>query len=354
VFLIVGRLIGLEPAREMLARATPAELVVPLALATDDGERAARLRISPGAAGTNTFTLELDGRALPPESEGVLRFAFPSQDIGSQELLLPAVDGNRFRGEGPELALPGDWQLAVVVRRIGAFSWRTDVVVPIPQTPPPVPTLNPAPRFGPAGVGAMVAVAMGIAGIASALARRGTDFTRRRAMAAIGAVLVAGGTLALAAARLPAAPAPGATVVQRDAAMAGSPVVSSPEVEAAHDHATPASAPAMPRTGSGTPVSAGTLTVTLQADPKGPGAVELTIGLTDPAGAPVAGARVVVVSEMPGMAMDRTETPATETSPGRYVVEAAPLGMRGTWAITARVSPRGEPTEVVGFQVTVP
>ena len=125
VLLVVGRLIGQEPAREVLASQHPPQLVIPLAFATDDGTRQGQLAIAPGAAGVNTFTLEVDGAPLPEGSEGVLRFALPAQDMGEQELTLPQEGPNHFTAEGPELALAGDWRLEVLVRKIGAFSWET-------------------------------------------------------------------------------------------------------------------------------------------------------------------------------------------------------------------------------------
>jgi copper transport protein len=148
VFLVVGRLIGLEPAREVLASQHPPQLVVPLTFDADDGTRQGHLAIAPGAAGVNTFTLEIDGAPLPEGSEGVLRFDLPAQGMGEQELNLPQQGPSRFTAEGPELALAGDWELEVLVRKIGVFSWETHVPLRIANAPPPTPDLNPAPLFG--------------------------------------------------------------------------------------------------------------------------------------------------------------------------------------------------------------
>ena len=63
VLLVVGRLIGQEPAREVLASRQPTQLTVPLVFATDDGTRQGQLVIAPGATGVNTFTLERRRRA---------------------------------------------------------------------------------------------------------------------------------------------------------------------------------------------------------------------------------------------------------------------------------------------------
>jgi hypothetical protein len=60
------------------------------------------------------------------------------------------------------------------------------------------------------------------------------------------------------------------------------------------------------------------------------------------------------VNSMPVMAMGRTETPATESSPGQYVVASVPLVMLGEWRLALRISPRAQPTQIVSFTVAVP
>ena len=71
VLLVVGRLIGQPPAREVLAERTPTQLQVPVVFATNEGERTGQLAIAPGAAGVNTFTLDLAGAPLPDDAEGI-------------------------------------------------------------------------------------------------------------------------------------------------------------------------------------------------------------------------------------------------------------------------------------------
>jgi hypothetical protein len=63
---------------------------------------------------------------------------------------------------------------------------------------------------------------------------------------------------------------------------------------------------------------------------------------------------VVVISDMPEMAMGASETVAVETAAGQYVAELVPLGMRGTWHLAVRVSPPGAATAVFRFEVVVP
>ena len=110
---------------------------MPVVFATDEGTRTGQLTIAPGAAGVNTFTLDVAGAPLPDGAEGVLRFALPAQNIGEQELRLPQVAPNHFATEGSELALAGDWRITAIVRTIGAFSWTTEARVTVGEAPPP-------------------------------------------------------------------------------------------------------------------------------------------------------------------------------------------------------------------------
>ncbi|MGH2617906.1 MAG: copper resistance protein CopC, partial [Thermomicrobiales bacterium] len=216
VLLVVGRLIGLEPAREIMAARTPTQLVVPLAFATDEGIRAGTLAISPGTPGVNIFSLEVEGSPLPEGAEGVLRFNLPAQAIGAQELRLPASGPNRFQAEGSELALPGEWQVEAIVRAIGAFSWSSDITVPLAQTPPTAPEPNPPPHFAPAAIVGMIAIAIGVAGLAVAVAATGAFSLRRLGIAATGAVAVAiGGAIAFGSRLAPVPLEPAPVVAQR-------------------------------------------------------------------------------------------------------------------------------------------
>jgi copper transport protein len=148
VLVVVGRLIGQPPAREVLASRTPTQLQAQFAFPTNDGERAATLTISPGAAGNNTFTIEVAGDPLPGKTEAVLRVNLPAQDLGEQELRLPHTAPNTFAADGTELAVAGDWQLTAIVREIGAFSWTAQSALRVGTSPPPPPVDNPPPHFG--------------------------------------------------------------------------------------------------------------------------------------------------------------------------------------------------------------
>jgi copper transport protein len=315
VLLVVGRLIGQEPAREVLASRTPPQIRVPLTFATDEGERPGQLVIAPGAAGANTFTLELGGLPVPAAAEGVLRFALPTQDIGQQELRLPQAAPNRFVAQGSELALGGDWQVAGIV-------------------------------------GAIVG-AIGVAALAAAAVLRGVPRARRGGVAGVGLVAVAAGCVILGSARIPVA-APGAALAQAVPVPGSPPVVWRAAAE--HDHAL--ATPAMPVSesfaGIGTPVGENGLVVTLGADARQPGPTDLTITARDRSETPVSEARVVVFARMAGMGGNSQGTAAVEEEPGRYRAEDVPLSMAGTWQLTVRISPRGQPTSVVEFAIEVP
>ena len=234
VLLVVGRLIGQEPAREVLASRLPTQLVAPLVFATDDETRQARLAIAPGAAGVNTFTLEVDGPPLPDDSEGVLRFTSFTHDLGDQELTLSQEGPNRFTARGPELALAGDWRLQVLVRKIGAFSWQTQIPLRIADTPPAAPAPNPAPRFGSGGFAGMLALALGVAALATAALSPGAPRSRRLGGAAAGAVALAAGVMLLLGSQLP--PEPSAPVLAQSAAPGTpAPAAASPSATSAHD-----------------------------------------------------------------------------------------------------------------------
>ena len=119
--------------------------------------------------------------------------------------------------------------------------------------------------------------------------------------------------------------------------------------EAMDPHATPVALP-----GPGTTVEGDGLRIAFEAAPRVAGPVDVAVTLSGDGGEPIEGARVVLLSDMPGMAMGGAETPAEETAPGRYVAEFVPLGMPGEWHLAVRVSPRAAATQVFIFAVVVP
>ena len=266
---------------------------------------------------------------------------------------LSQVAPNRFVGEGSELALEGDWQVAAIVRTIGAFSWATDADVTIGATPPPPPVVNPAPVFRISGIAGMIMPAVGVAALAVALLSRGVPARRRGGVAGVGLVAVAAGFVILGSARIQVA-APGAVLAQA-VPVPGSPLASPPGV-AEHDHtlATPGTPAPEPVPGIGTPVSEGRLVVALDADARQPGPNDLAITVMGQSGAPVSEARVVIFSEMAGMDKDSQGVAGVEEEAGRFRIENVPLSMAGAWQLTLRISPRGQPTTIVRFVIEAP
>ena len=351
VLLVVGRLIGQPPAREVLVSRTPTQLDVPLTFPTNDGERTATLTISPGAAGNNTFTLDVVGDPLPEKTEGVLRVNLPTRDLGEQELRLPQTAPNTFAADGTELAVAGDWQITAILREIGAFSWTAQSALRIETSPLPPPVVNPPPRFGGLGIVGMLVLAAGCLALAFGVAAgRGA---RRPLALPGGAVLVVAGAALLLAGRLPVASAPDLAVmpVATPPVLAATPAAM-PEHMHQHDMAQAATPEAEALPGIATPTSAGGLTVTLVADTRSAAPTDLTLTVTDASGAPVTNARVVVFPEMANMGPSESLT-AEEQAPGTYVVANAPLTMPGPWEIAARISPKGQPSSTVRFGIDV-
>jgi copper transport protein len=351
VLLVVGRLIGLEPARAVIASREPAALTVPLSFTTESGARAGTLAISPGIPGVNTFTLTVAGEGLPEGSEGVLRFALPSQNIGEQELRLPAAGPQTLQADGPQVALAGDWQIEAIVRKIGAFAWSTQIVVPVSDSPPPTLQPNPAPLFDPWAIAGMLAVVAGIAAVAFAVALRTASASRRAASAVIGLALAVAGASLIASERIPvtAAPRAAATLAATPAASATPAAMAS-----AHDHMAPnpAATPVLPA--AGTPIVADGLAIAIEARPTAPGPVDIAVTIADAEGEPLVGATVVIFGEMSGMEAAGAGTPATEIAPGRYEATGVSFAMAGDWEVAVRVSPKGEATHVARFRLTVP
>lgn len=354
VLLVAGRLIGLEPARVVVASRTPSAIERPIAFAADAGNRTGSLVISPGIAGVNLFAVVVDGEALPGQSEAVLRFSPVGRDIGEQELRLPAVSVNRFEASGDELALTGDWRITAIVRKIGAFSWATDMVVTIGVAPPAAPVADPPPHFRPGGAAGMLIVAIAIGLGAVAIGEHRAPHRTRASLAAACAVALVAGAAVLGAARIPP---PVVVADSAEVAVVATPAPpASPETgHAAHhaDHARSATPEAARLAAAGTPYAVGGLRVTLQPSSADADEPVLAVHVAGADGVPLTDARVVIAWEMPGMEGSRDEGIADEVEPGRYQVAAPPMAMPGEWQVLARVSPRGQPTSIARFVLLV-
>jgi copper transport protein len=80
------------------------------------------LAITPAVAGWNRFEVELtgqDGRLLPSGGRVLVRLTKLDEDLDPAVVVLAAQEPGRYTAEGGELALPGWWEVQVVVRRLG-------------------------------------------------------------------------------------------------------------------------------------------------------------------------------------------------------------------------------------------
>jgi hypothetical protein len=102
-----------------------------------------------------------------------------------------------------------------------------------------------------------------------------------------------------------------------------------------------------PLTEIGTPVTVDGHAVTLLASTSAAGPNTLSVLVTDEAGAPVRGAAVTIRARSEQMDMGTVETPAMESTPGRYVAADVPLGMGGRWAIEIQIIPPDRNTVTV-------
>ncbi len=194
VLLVVGRLIGQPPAREVVtdrAAATTMEL--------EAAGRTATLALAPGTTGMNHFQLDVGGDPLPPNAQALLRVSLPSLKTGEQEIPLDRTTGNTFEWHGSELSIAGDWTLTAIVRQPGAADWTSTKTLTIGTTPDAnIP--GPAWRFGAAGIGGLVLLVLGLAGMV--LAAISDSPPLRRESAGLGTVAFVLGVVLLLQARV--------------------------------------------------------------------------------------------------------------------------------------------------------
>jgi mono/diheme cytochrome c family protein len=116
VLLAAGVLTGTPPAFEALQAQQRLGYVQ---RAREDGVQLT-LRVAPGAVGENEFGVDiLDPRpgAEAADTEVLLRFT--SGSLGVTQAEAKTVDGKRFTVRGSYLALAGEWQIEVILRRAG-------------------------------------------------------------------------------------------------------------------------------------------------------------------------------------------------------------------------------------------
>ena len=128
--LTVGRLVGLQPARDALSQAKPAGIVQ----SVDASDHSLTLTISPGTAGPNTYTVSGADVPADPKVEALIRLTRPGASTADKELQLTRQPDGSFSGRGSDFSLIGDWGLEVIVRQIGSFQWSAQTTATISQS----------------------------------------------------------------------------------------------------------------------------------------------------------------------------------------------------------------------------
>ncbi|MGH2559153.1 MAG: CopD family protein, partial [Thermomicrobiales bacterium] len=193
LFVVIGRLTSLQPARTTLASEGSAFV---LALQADG--RSGTLTLTPGVTGPNHYRLDLSGESLPVDTEAVLRLTLARQDLGQQEIGLTRAAGNAFEGHGSELSIAGDWSVIAIVRKIGEFQWQDTTTVNISAEAPPSKTPGPAWHFDTGGVAGIALIAASVIGFGVAWSA-GRNRLRRESAILSGAALALGIVLLLQA-----------------------------------------------------------------------------------------------------------------------------------------------------------
>jgi putative copper export protein/methionine-rich copper-binding protein CopC/mono/diheme cytochrome c family protein len=167
VLVVVGQITSLQPARDVLT-ARSRQITVPFQ--ADSGD--SKLLVAPGIAGINHFRLEVDGTALPADTEALLRLTIPDrQDLGTKEIQLARVSGNAFEHHGSELGIADDWRITTIIREPGTAPMTAERTVTIGTTAPDVDVPGHPWRFETiGGVTGLVLILLGVAGFVIALA----------------------------------------------------------------------------------------------------------------------------------------------------------------------------------------
>ena len=192
--LTVGRLVGLQPARDAHAQAQPAGIVQ--TVSASDHEL--RLTISPGAPGPNVYTIAGDDIPADPEVEALIRLTRPGATEAERELKLARQPDGSFSGSGSELSLTGEWKLELIIRKIGSFQWEAETIAPIPATGAGHDATH-GWRFDTVGLIGMLGVAVGVVLGAGAFL---VDRTRRIAVSAAAAAALVIGVAGMAAGKI--------------------------------------------------------------------------------------------------------------------------------------------------------
>nr|MDQ3044442.1 CopD family protein [Chloroflexota bacterium] len=196
VLLVVGRLTGLQPARDELASGADQ-----ISIDFTAEERSASLILAPGAAGRNHFRLDVPGETLPADTEALLRLSLPSQETGTKEVTLARATGNAFEHHGAELSISGDWEATLILRQPDQAAWNATAPIALESSPPQVALPGEPWRFTPlGGLTGLALLVLGCVGLLAAWQAGRTPF--RRESAGLGVVAVLLGLVLLIQARI--------------------------------------------------------------------------------------------------------------------------------------------------------
>jgi mono/diheme cytochrome c family protein len=193
ILLAVGRMTSLQPARDVLAAEQTGQ-TIHYALE----ERDVTLQIAPGAAGPNHFLVTIPGEPVPDGTEALLRLTYAGEAIGTQELALDRSSPTVFETHGSELGIAGDWEIELLIRKIGEFEWNGTQTVSVGATGSATPT--PPWRFGTGGIVGLLLV--GVALVGFVVAWRAGKSRLRMESAGLGAVAALLGLMLMTQARI--------------------------------------------------------------------------------------------------------------------------------------------------------
>ncbi len=85
----------------------------PIQLETKSGDYAAALEITPGQAGPNQYMVTITDAKGEVQKEGkaVLHFSMQGMEHGKSEKELQIQADGKWHGQGPQIMMPGSWQI---------------------------------------------------------------------------------------------------------------------------------------------------------------------------------------------------------------------------------------------------
>jgi mono/diheme cytochrome c family protein/uncharacterized membrane protein len=191
----VGQMTSLQPARDVVEEESQQ---VRVEISGESQE--ATLFLAPGIAGQNHFRIEIDGPALPADTEVLLRLSIPTNpDLGTKEIQLSRVAGNAFEHHGSELSIAAEWNVAVIVREKSKAPITIEGPVTIGTERHEVDVPGDPWRFD--TLGGVTGLALALLGVASAIVgfRSTRPVTRKESIGLGGAALLLGAILLMQA-----------------------------------------------------------------------------------------------------------------------------------------------------------